>query len=242
MTEVERIRNVAALGYTEREAQFLCRAALNGGYFVRRQFLTFTDCERGKIDTVLTEKALNARHVKELVFRYKRTVYSFCSKPFFKALGNTDNRNRRTHEIPTIKSRLIGFDFVLANRQIRFLATEAEKVAFFNGEMAIGMEQLPAKRYRASKSEAAATERCFVDKFPVGIEANSDRGERVVFTYIDEGDHSTSGFELYLEQYGPLLARVPSFHLVYVSVIREHLDAARRLFEGRILGHDGRSQ
>jgi len=68
--------------------------------FVRRQYLTFADCERGRTDTALTDKALSARHVKELVFRYKRTVYSFCSKPFFEALGNPDSRNRRTHEIP----------------------------------------------------------------------------------------------------------------------------------------------
>jgi hypothetical protein len=242
MTESQRIGNIMGLGYTEREATFLCRAALHGGYFVRRQFLTFADCERGKVDTVLTDKALNARHVKELVFRYKRTVYSFCSKPFFEALGNADNRNRRTHEIPTIKSRLIGFDFVLANPHIRFVATEAEKVAFFHNEMAIGLEHLPAKRYRATKAEIAATERYFVDKFPVGVEADSKAGDRVVFTYIDDGDHSTSGFELYLEQYGPLFARVPRFRLVYASVVREHLDAARRLFDGRIVGGNGRSQ
>ncbi len=242
MTESQRVENIVRLGYTEREATFLCRAALHGGYFVRRQFLTFADCERGKVDTVLTEKALNAHHVKELVFRYKRTVYSFCSKPFFKALGNADNRNRRTHEIPTIKSRLIGFDFVLANPHIRFKATEAEKVAFFRDAMAIGIEHLPAKRYRASKAEIAPTERYFVDKFPIGIEPDPDAGERVVFTYIDDGDHSTSGFESYLDHYRPLFARVPTFRLVYVSVNREHLDAAGRLFEDRIAGDSGPSQ
>ena len=60
MTESERIRNVTALGYTEREARFMCRAALHGGYFVRRQYLTYSQCERGRTDTALIGKATAA--------------------------------------------------------------------------------------------------------------------------------------------------------------------------------------
>jgi hypothetical protein len=153
MTEAERITNLTVFGYTEREARFMCRAALHSGYFVRRQFLTFSQCERGRADYALTAKATAARHVKELVFRQKRRVYSFCSKPFFEAIGDVDNRNRRTHEIPTIKSRLIGFDFVLSNPAIDYLSTEAEKVRFFGDRLGIGFEHFPTKRYHSHTTE-----------------------------------------------------------------------------------------
>jgi hypothetical protein len=239
MTESERIRRVSSLGYTEREAEFLCRAALHAGYFVRRQFLMFAERERGRADTALTDKAIAARHVKKLVFRHKRTVYSFCSKPFFAALGHPENRNRRTHEIPTIKSRLIGFDYVLSNPALDYLPTEAEKVEFFQERCRIGVEHLPSKRYQAKESNGW-TERYFVDKFPVGTERGIDGEQHVVFTYVDDGDHSTSGFENYLEQYRGLFMRLSRFRLVYVSVTREHFHAAERLFQAHVSTSDTR--
>ncbi len=38
MSSAERIAALKGLGYTEREAAFLCLAALHGGYFLRRQY------------------------------------------------------------------------------------------------------------------------------------------------------------------------------------------------------------
>jgi hypothetical protein len=41
MTDAERINALQALGYNEREAAFLCLAALHSGYFLRRQYHSF---------------------------------------------------------------------------------------------------------------------------------------------------------------------------------------------------------
>src|ERR1700744_2412887 len=155
MTNQERIRNLKTLGYTDREAEFLCLAALHSGYFVRRQFLGFAGRERGKLDAKLAEKTVGAGHARPLVFRHNRTVYSLCSKPFYEAIGETDNRNRRTHEVFTIRNRLIGLDFVLNNKDRRFLATEKEKVAFFRDKLGIELDLLPTRRYRARKSDTS---------------------------------------------------------------------------------------
>jgi hypothetical protein len=57
MTNQERICNLKMLGYTDREAEFLCLAALHSGYFVRRQFLGFAGRERGKLDGRVGERA-----------------------------------------------------------------------------------------------------------------------------------------------------------------------------------------
>jgi hypothetical protein len=234
MTDDERISNLKSLGYSEREAEFLCLAALHSGYFVRRQFLCFVERTRGKLDERLTDKALKAGHAKALTFRYKRIVYSFCSKPFYDALGETDNRNRRMHEIFTIKNRLISLDFVLKHRSCRFLETEAEKVAFFRDELKIGVEYLPTKRYRSQES-SSTTDRYFIDKFPIRISTHVEGQFTVDFCYVDGGAHSTAGFETFIGQYRSLWARVPAFRLVYIATSSGQFPRALRAFE-RLVG------
>ena len=232
MTNQERITNVRALGYTEREAEFLCLAALHSGYFVRRQYLAFAGQTWGKTDATLAEKLLGNGHAKALEFRHKRTVFSFCSKPFYAALGDADNRNRRSHEVQTVKCRLIALDFVLAHQHLAYLATEYEKVACFRDQFKVEAAALPAKIYRSAR-DGGTTARHFVDKFPVAIEAGP-----VVFTYIDDGAHSTSGFENHLRHYQPLLVRLPSFRLLYIAPFPTHFEPARRLF-GRLMAGSG---
>jgi hypothetical protein len=239
VTNEERISNLKKLGYTEREADFLCFAALHSGYFVRRQFLGFTERDRGKLDAKLADKTVRAGHAKALVFRHKRTVYNLCSKPFYEALGEIDNRNRRTHEIFTIKNRLIGLDFVLKYKDHQFLATENEKIVFFRDALKIEIDHFPTKRYRAKKSQAM-TDRYFVDKFPIALAPETAAGKPVVqFCYVDEGLHSTSGFEMYLDQYRGLFARTPVFRLVYIATCGDHFEEARRMFE-RVVVNGGK--
>jgi hypothetical protein len=240
MTNQERICNLKALGYTDREAEFLCLAALHSGYFVRRQFLGFAGRERGKLDAKLAEKAVTAGHAKALVFRHNRTVYNLCSKPFYEAIGESDNRNRRTHEVFTIRNRLIALDFVLKYKDRRFLATENEKVAFFRDVLGIEPDHLPAKRYRA-KSSRAITDRYFVDKFPIGLSGDGPVDNPVVeFCYVDEGRHSNSGFQMYIDQYLRLLVRLPMFRLIYIATFPDHFEGAKKLFEHSVVNGGNR--
>jgi hypothetical protein len=235
MTHDERISNLKMFGYTERESEFLCRAALHSGYFVRRQFLTFANGTWGKLDTSLADKAVQNGHAKPITFRHKREVFSFCSKTFFEALGDADNRNRRVHEVFTIKTRLVTLDFVLAHPDWEFLATEREKTSFFCDKFGISVEHLPTKRYRA-KDSAESTHRFFVDKYPIAVNSSpSPSSPVVVFGYVDAGAHSTSGLDSYLEQYRGLLTRVPSARLVYISTAVTNFDPAKRSFERRLI-------
>jgi hypothetical protein len=236
MTHMQRMRDIQALGYTEREADFLCQAALHSGYFVRRQYLEFSGCERGRADTALIEKASAAGHVKELRFRFNRTVYSFCSKPFFRALGDTDNRNRRTHEIQTIKTRLVGLDFVLCHDGIEYLTTEAEKARFFGERFGVGLDALPAKRYDAMDGDGS-TDRYFVDKFPIGFANSQDTPGLVVFTFIDPGDHSMSRFRAFLNRYRPLFKALPRFRLIYVTLNDTNTRRAQNIFDHEVASH-----
>jgi hypothetical protein len=58
MTDDERVAALWGLGYTEREAAFLVLAALHSGYFLRRQYLTFTGAYKGRVDDLLVRKVI----------------------------------------------------------------------------------------------------------------------------------------------------------------------------------------
>ncbi len=238
MTNQERISNLKTLGYTDREAEFLCLAALHSGYFVRRQFLAFVGKAFGWADVALAEKVVKYGHAKAQVLRHNRTLYNLCSKPFFEALGEPDNRNRRAHEVLTIKSRLMALDFVIQHPNVSFLGTEREKVEYFSGAQ-IDPQDLPRKRY-VSEDRKVTTDRYFVDKYPIFLSGDDHSPIPIVqFCYIDEGQHGTSRFENYLQQYRALFVRISVFRVVYVACFPEQFEPARRAFVRMILNGGG---
>src|SRR5438093_7087639 len=95
MTNEERIRAIRQLGYTEREAAFLCIAALHGGYFLRRQYCDFLGKENGGTAAALVQKTLARGHAKASAYANNTNVYHLCTRPFYAVLGQVDNRNRR---------------------------------------------------------------------------------------------------------------------------------------------------
>lgn len=235
MTNEERISNLKKLGYTDREAEFLCLAALHSGYFVRRQFLFFIGKGRGQVAASFVEKTVQNGHAKANAFRGDRIIYHVASKVIYEALGEADNRNRRQHEVFTIKNRLMAVDFILQNRGRRFLATEREKTSFFCDELKLTGKHLPVKRYRSPET-GTTTDRHFVDKLPIFTEAGAN-GPTILphFCYIDEGQHSTSRFEQHLQEYRGLFTQLNQFRLLYVSCFPDQFEPSRRLFERMIL-------
>jgi hypothetical protein len=57
------------------------------------------------------------------------------SKPFYRAIGEEDNRDRSERRVFTVKNKPMCHGLVLANRRHQFLATEPEKVELiFKGD------------------------------------------------------------------------------------------------------------
>ena len=230
MDNNQRILAIQSLGYNESEAPFLCAAGLHSGFFLRRHYAAFTGKVPGYAGVALAEKAVKYGHVKVTAMRHDRMLYHLCSKPFYAAMGEADNRNRREREPLAIKRRLMMLDFVLSNPAFRFFPTEAEKVAFFGEELGIGNEHLPRKLYR-SAGKGTSTMRYFVDKSPIYVEPADTRNPSTVhFCYVDEGVHSTSGFEQHLSEYRPLFARVARVELLYLACSPDRFLAAERMF------------
>ncbi len=220
MTHIHRIDVLKKLGFTPRESEFLLYAALHGGYFMRRQYDRFVGIEhRGGTSQRLLDK-LGLKYVKRALSAGNISIYHLCSKPFYAALGQENNRNRRGKMPRVIRQRLMILDYVLDHRQYQYFATEDEKREFFTPG------PLPTTVY-ASKQSDAKTERYFVDKNPVWIDPAT--GIPAV-AYVDEGQQAAAGFETWLRQYKPFLLSQPAFRVVYVSNSEAHVYTAERRF------------
>jgi hypothetical protein len=236
MTNEERTEALQSLGYHGVEARFLCLAALHSGYFLRRQFLSFVAAPKGWRDDSFTEKLISRRHCQATAYRHNRMVYRLCSKPFFAALGEPDNRNRRQKQPVTIKNKLMALDFVLEHRDLHYLATETEKVEYFTTIARVPLENLPVKRYQSLRN-GQSTLRYFIEKFPIFV-TGSDGKHTVNFCYVDEGVVSTDGFETFLSHYQSLFSALTGCCVVYLAAQPNLLEKAGTLFHTR----NGRKQ
>jgi hypothetical protein len=224
------------MGYTDREASFLCVAALHGGYFLRRQYAQFLGKALGGTAAALIEKVLAKGHGKGTTYATNTHIYHLCARPFYAALGQEDNRNRRLRQPISIRTKLMGLDFVLAHRDVDYLATEQEKIDYFTGTLQLDRLLLPRTRYG---NQGQTTERYFVEKFPIFVSQSSQDAmpPAASFCYVDEGSVGLFGFETFLQKYGPLLASLREFHLIYVAARDTHLEGAQRVFARRF-DHD----
>jgi hypothetical protein len=225
------LAGLVRLGYTDREAAFLRLAALHSGYFTRRQYLQFVGKSAGGTAAALIEKAVAHDHVKVCTYVSPLHLYHLCSRSFYAALGQGDNRHRRDRQPLTIKAKLMGLDFVLEHPTHQYFAGEQDKVSYFVSVLKVHPDALPAKRYCAENGRQS-TVRFFVDKFPMYTAGlpNGDLSE-VGFCYIDAGATTVSGFETYLTRYRPLFSALPGFQVVYAATRPLLFDAAERFFQ-----------
>lgn len=222
------VSSLERLGYTPAEARFLELAALHSGYFVRRQFSEFVGCERGGADGRLIDKLLRYRHGQVQNPKSNRLVYHLHCRRIYARLDEADNRNRREKAPQTIKRKLMSLDFVLAHSGDRFLATEADKVAYFTHERGVDKGLLPCRRY-PSHTSGPAVLRYFVDKLPIAV-SGAGNGESVRFAYIDDGSESVAGFATFLQQYRPLALALRRVEFVYVANEPRWTEHAARAF------------
>ena len=232
MTNEERIQSLRHFGYAEREAGFLFRAALHGGYFLRRQISAYLGREDGGTSAQLVERTLSLEHARVFTYHQNTQLYHLYARPFYEAIGQGDNRNRRGRQPLTIKNKLMGLDFVLAHPACQFLATEQEKLDYFTGTLQVPRSLLPAKLYRGAEGDPA-TARYFVDKYPVFLGAPGMAGTPAVvsFCFVDEGMVGLSRFETYLLQYASLFRSLPQFHLLFIAARPKLFRAAEGRFE-----------
>ncbi len=80
-----------------------------------------------------------------------RRLITIGAKPFFEAIGEQDNRNRRWRQPYSVKIKLMGFEYVFADRGHQYLAMETEKLDYFSGNQGIDRSYLPGRVYRSKE-------------------------------------------------------------------------------------------
>ena len=234
LTDGERIQRLMGFGYAEREAAFLCLAALHGGFFLRRQYCQFIGSHAGGADATFVEKLLAKRHGTAVAGCYKAMIYHVSARPLYAALGQEDNRNRRMRPPVSIKNRLMGLDYILDHPHHPYFATEQEKILYFTHTLGLDLADLPVKPFRSPKAEDS-TSHFFVDKYPIFVRDHSDPSP-VCFCFIDEGVATSSRFETYLHQYRRLFDRLARFEVVYAAASPALFWDAERVFRGFVSG------
>ncbi|PWT96950.1 MAG: hypothetical protein C5B51_32330 [Terriglobia bacterium] len=216
LTNADRRNSLQRFGYTDREAHFLCLAALHGGYFLRRQYASFLGTQDGGNVTQLVEKVLDLGHAEADTYKANTHIYHLASRRFYAALSQEDNRNRRRKELLTIKTKLMALDFVLAHQDQEYLATEPEKRALFKDIFNLKSDVLPAKHYA---SRGQLTDRYFVEKYPIFYSPSlQPAGPPIVsFCFVDPGLANVSGFETFLGRYAGLFSFLREFCVIYVA-------------------------
>jgi hypothetical protein len=225
------VEGLQRFGYADRQASFLCTVALHGGYFLGRQYDDYIGNVRGGPRQRLIDQLTANRHVSVLASRDQTAVFHLCARPFYVAIGASDNRNRRSHPPFVVRRKLMILDYVLSHPDAQFFASEQERVSLFTETLGLPESVLPVKYY-TSRTKHSRTTRYFVDKNPVYLSAVGEGAALAVsFAYVDAGDETTAGLKSYLAQYRRLFLALESFRLVYVANRNKHFTAAARDFQ-----------
>lgn len=217
--EYDPIQSLEAIGYVPREASFLYLVAVHSGYFLRRQYHSFTQRAGGNVAIRFLTKAHRHRHIQVIECGQKRHVYHLTSKSVYAALGLAGSQHRRIKSDAYMKSRLMVLDFMLDHLSADVLFTEAAKVDFFTTQCGIKLELLP--------QSYVGRPLYFADGFPILV----SRIGVPRFTFFDEGQVSSSRFENFLEQYQPLFGALAASELVYVADTDANVRRAKAAFE-----------
>jgi hypothetical protein len=224
------IAAIQTLGYTLDEARFLYLVAVHSGYFVPRQFLTFSGTKRGKRSNNFVTRLESRGHATWREYPRTGGVYHLLSRTLYRYMGKENLRNRRRHSLEYIRTRLLLLDFILGNLGFNYLETEPEKVAFFCDVLGVPRKLLPAKTY-AGGPRSEPTLRYFVDKFPLFLDdAESPSFPVVTFSYVDPGQARLAGFANHLHAYLPLLRQLETFSFLYIANSPVHFVAAEQCF------------
>lgn len=222
-----------ATGLGRRAAEWTAFAALHAGVFTRLQLRSWLaspapNVERAEASRIIASLRDPGLATEEEVAGVGRCVH-IHAKQVYRALGETDNRNRRRPGREKAIERLLCLDYVLDHPDEAWLPTEGGKRQACE-EAGIDRETWPRKVYPASDGESATT-RYFVEKFPLAVDPES---RRTVAACVSPGS-TTARLKHWLETYGPLLEALGragfALTLVHVSSQPALEEAARKDLE-----------
>jgi hypothetical protein len=148
MDSQNRIAAVVKLGFTERQARFLVLVMQHSGVCLLRQYSTFAGIVHGQKTRKFFAKLVSRRFATAYACRHnRRHVYHVHHKALYRAIGETDSRNRRPLSPDRIIQGLTTVDAILATPTIEYLTTADERTQrlsiepqFFNNKHPVGVD------------------------------------------------------------------------------------------------------
>ena len=156
MTASERVQAVVDYGFTEREARFLVLVMQHSGLCIKRQYASFAGIANGgdRCNALFAKLVRRGCATAVTCMHHRARLYHVHHKPLYHAIGEPDNRYRRSVPARGVAERLVRLDAALIEPDLDWVTTSSEKV-----------DRLPASP---------------PGSFPIGIDATG----RPVFVYV----------------------------------------------------------
>ena len=222
MTDADRVQAVVELGFTPRQAGFLVTVALHSGVCLARQYCTFAGLTWGQVVRDFFALLVKRRFATACpCTRRGAHLYHLQNKTLYRAIGEPDSRLRRPTPVARAVERLMVLDAVLAEPDLMWLATERDKLAYFEAHTSLRKEEMPRVVFRGPKG---ITVRYFADRLPIGCHPD---GRAPVFLYLVRRWDSFD-FRGFLQRHGPLLRALAEWQIRLV--IPPHLPGAEERY------------
>ena len=193
-----RERELEALGWTGRDAEWIALVCLHSGVFTRAQFCQYFDTPNRVRAQRFVKALIDRKHATEIdwpIMNGKAKTCRISSKAIYRALGVENIRHRRKASKPVVMRRLLSLDFVLEHPGMNWLPAEAEKVEFFE-KLGLPLHLIPRRIYYGVVGNQ---KRYFALKLPLAVDP-----ETVTFAYVDPGHQTDRELYSWGAAHGPL--------------------------------------
>jgi hypothetical protein len=231
----ERVQAVAKCGFTDRQARFLVTVMLHAGMCVPRQYARFVGTAYGHNVTKFFDKLVERRYATATDCLHNRaSLYHVQHQALYRAIGQPQSRYRRPVSARQAIDRVRLLDGVISHPEITWLATEQDKVAFFN----LMAPSLLAERLPHAGNASSGRVRLFPEALPIGVE----RSGRVVLLYLVTGPFD-SKIRSFLQRHAELLRALPGWTLQLLFIRKSEgmmsafANAVRKELTGRCSPH-----
>jgi hypothetical protein len=207
-----RVEALRSFGFTERQARFLAHVLIFSGVFLERQYRAFSGLTHGQKTHDFLTRLVTAGQATAITpgALHRGRFFHVQFKPFYEAMGDADNRNRRPTSLGRCIERLMLLDAVLADRRVGWLGTERDKHTYFRQALVESKLQDHWYPHLAFGTGRDRTLRLFPDKLPIGVPLRY--GGRHVFLYLVTRENPIA-FRIFLLQHATLLRSIDDWTL-----------------------------
>jgi hypothetical protein len=230
MTFDDRVKEVAARNFTERQARFLVTVMLHSGVCMMRQYCAFAGMVHGQTARDFFARLTAERFATAFDCAHKRArLYHIHNRTLYEAIGEPHTRLRKPATLARAVERVMLLDALLAAKHITWLATERDKVEHFSLRLAkvLRREELPHLEFGEGER---TTVRYFPDRLPIGVESDA-AGH--VFLYLVTR-LAPVDFRPFLHRHAELLRALPRWTIRllapthFAHAVAAHVSAARQ--------------